>query len=587
MRAGAIGVVVRRGRASIVLGLLCLALPSGTASAWVFSEHTRITQRALELLARDHRELSDAFLVLAARELHLCAAKTCPSGQIPLAAVPSFAGDHSCKPAELRRMLEERDGAAVWIRGVLAVSEQTDRALRAAGRDADARADIRRRMHVDMQGVDARYVKRALIDSSHFQIAREFSDPVELQAYLKLVLPGYREANATAAYLNYHLVALRHAARARRESDDRELARALYYELFALHFLEDSFASGHFVGHWGDEATRMGTHDYYARHGIATARWGSPQQSYIAHGDAFLTDAELEVAAQAVEASLIQLLDPPQTDAVLLAAHAVFGFADYDSCTDPLVPPGLIELASSEARVHVRAVLDSQPIPTLRDPSIPRVRLENGFFVGGAATTGYALMWATGHTFQFDASLRLGYGAAGIVDDPLNAQAFADIGFAGGYLLGANQPGVVGYNLRLRAPGYFVLLDGMLAIALGQAFKADCPFCIDWAAAAAGGGAGRLWKSFTVAGAVTGQLSALRDVTLRVFPSSAAEPNYRTEVLLPVLTFRNVLPISGDGIAQSTDVYLDMGASLTWSGEHPQLAPGGFLSLSAATRVFP
>lgn len=570
-----------------MIGLSCacaILLPS-PARAWIFSEHTRITQRALAELDHAPGAIDRGWLAVLEESLQLCAdPQHCGPAAPRLAVLPSLAGDHSCTPAELANTLRDAHDPRSWVRGVLAVAARTDRDLDAAGRDADARADIRRRMHVDLQNQDAHYLTRARLDYSHFQLARELSAP-KLRGYLQFALASGQQANATATYVNYHIVAVRLAQRARAEHSRPLIAQALLVEFFALHFLEDAFASGHFVGHWGDTPTRLGTHDYYARAGFAVTRWQDPDSLYIAHGDAFLADAELAPAAAAVTQSLLQILDPAQAEAYASASENAFGFAAFDACNDPVVPPGLTPVVDLPA---LHTVLGYEPIPALRYPPVARIRAEQGFFLGASATAGYDYVLADGHAPQFNAVVRLGYGAAGIIDDALNAQAFFDIGFAGSYLLSSQRRlSIAGVALRLRAPGYFLLVDGVVAIVLAQLLQEHCPGCVRWAAAAGGGGAGRLWKSHALFGTLSWQLSLLRDLSLRLFPTEATRTSYRTEVLLPMITFRNVLPIAGDGVSQSTDVYMDIGPSLTWTSDHPTVVPGIFASIAVAARVFP
>jgi hypothetical protein len=263
-----------------------------------------------------------------------------------------------------------------------------------------------------------------------------------------------------------------------------------------------------------------------------------------------------------------------------------FGFEGYDSCADTSVAPALVALADAPA---IADVLRYEPIPEPRSPPVPRVRAEEGFFFGGAAGIGSTYMPVeTAAAASLRATIRVGFGAAGIVNDPINAQAFVDGGFVGEYLAQQHAYSITGYTLRVRAPGYVTLADGAIAVLLAKALKDTCPFCVNWAAAAAGGGILRIWKTRPLFDPVSWQVSALRDVTLNIFHDEPGDGLYRTEILAPVLTARSVLPIAGgDAWSQSTDIYVDVGPSLAWSYFHPKMFAGGFVSLSASTRLFP
>jgi hypothetical protein len=70
---------------------------------------------------------------------------------------------------------------------------------------------------------------------------------------------------------------------------------ALADEAFALHFLEDVFASGHTAGTWGNASQRKGTHDYYNEHGLEVVTWNG--EIMIITGDAYMRKQDAETAA--------------------------------------------------------------------------------------------------------------------------------------------------------------------------------------------------------------------------------------------------------------------------------------------------
>src|SRR5262249_4933202 len=158
------------------------------------------------------------------------------------------------------------------------------------------------------------------------------------------------------------------------------VVRAFLAESFALHFLEDAFSTGHFVGHWGDDATRLGTHDFYSRAGLEAARWIDPNATFLAHGDAFLTDDEARWAARPARTRGLGVLDAAtaaaRAAALPRALGGGFGFEGYASCADTSVAPALAVLAAAPA---IAGVLRYEPIPEPRSPPVPRVRAEEGF----------------------------------------------------------------------------------------------------------------------------------------------------------------------------------------------------------------
>jgi hypothetical protein len=570
---------------------LFLATPS---QAWVFPEHVELTRRALSGVESQGGAGVRAVLGSVRAGLGLCLQEDAP-GCAPLATLVALAGDHSCTPQQLGQLLlEASSDRSHWVHDVLAVGLQTRQQLAAAGRDAAAREDVRRQMHVDLQGADGDYLARALVDYSHFQLTSGSGSRADLSAYLSLALAPAAGANATAAYVNYHVVAVRLAAAARTSAEARErdalLVRAFLAEAFALHFLEDSFSSGHFVGHWGDAATRLGTHDFYSRVGVDAARWAAPSEPFVAHGDAFLSDGEATAVALAARSSLGQVVDAATDESVALALLDEFrdAFAEeaYDSCQRNEVPYGLRVLAGSKS---VQDVVMYEPIPARRFPPLTRVRAEKGVFLGGAATVAASYTpWHEATGSEIRAAVRVGVGAAGIVEDPLNAQGFVEAGFVGQHLSQAGEhASLTGYSFRIRAPGYVTLLDGAVALVLAEVFEADCPFCLSWGAAAAGGGVGKLWKSHPLFGSVSWQISALRDVAVNWFRNEPRAHEQRWEVLFSGITARSVLPIAGEKLSQSTDFYLDLGPSLTFISDRDTPAFGAFVSFAMATRLFP
>lgn len=66
---------------------------------------------------------------------------------------------------------------------------------------------------------------------------------------------------------------------------------ALVAEGVALHFLEDSFSSGHYSSIWGGAAWAKGTHDFYSTVGLTTMTWKG--DLFASHGDAHMTEQDI------------------------------------------------------------------------------------------------------------------------------------------------------------------------------------------------------------------------------------------------------------------------------------------------------
>jgi hypothetical protein len=260
---------------------------------------------------------------------------------------------------------------------------------------------------------------------------------------------------------------------------------------------------------------------------------------------------------------------------------------ESNSCTEAQVAPGL-EAFSGEPKII--SVLNEEPVPAADKPGVLRVRAEQGWFFGASASVQSGLArQEQGWHGRVMAGLRGGYGAAGLVNDPLNAQVFVDVAAVGERLYDGTGTSVTGFAVRLRAPG-LVVMDGLLAVPLAAALKDQCPACIKWGAAAAGGGPWRTFRSHQLLGRWSWQVSLGRDATLTIFRNQPNAGKHRYELLLPALTSRYYWPMSnGSAWSQSADIYVDLGPSLTFGSAHEGKKPaiGAFISISAAPRVFP
>ncbi|MBX3233867.1 MAG: hypothetical protein KIT84_31450 [Labilithrix sp.] len=653
-----------------VLGLM-LATPvllgSRPASAFIFSEHSQITEQALTTLTRDG-EVRAIFDELASMT-DLCAREGSINETDCLALMSDFvaiAGDHACTPVELARELaasneptkkdrhgdNERDHWYWEVRRVAwdedaelngdnpknrrrlnVIDILTDGTKDAAGYtysndrkklddgDYSTRNFVRRRLNLQLQNADPKYTSRAKGDDGHFQLARAPGAETSLTAFLEQSLAPDALSNATAFYATYHLAALRLAAEAEAAKGKPErpglLKRAFLAEVFALHFLEDSFAAGHVVGHWGDEgmggvrlplrseSVRIGTHDYYCDRGVETTRWvdlASPPAGpysvahHVTHGDANMTTTDLDFAAAAVFTSLRQVLlvasqRTPADAAHRLAAFLPAGDESFDSCVGGKhTPQGLAGIARVAG--PIQEVLQLEPIPSARSPELPRFRAEVGLFIGAAAAvdggTGFTRIDSGGEGAigRARATLRAGVGLGGISTDPMNSLMFVEVGaVALGTRMFESPNSNVGLSVRLRSPGLISLVEGTPLLILAAATRA--PWLLEAASTAANGGwLPSIFRSHHITGTWNWQISALRDVAWNFYPRGS-DGHFRWEFQVPMLTARSANPSSGVVWAQSNDFWFDLGMTAGRSNQFRDGNYGVYLGFSASSRSFP
>ena len=281
--------------------------------AFLFPEHRDIAVRAIEELTPTQREAFDKLWAEArsAHEARLCAdpaASTQPEKPtcIDYASWPAIAGDHSCSADEMLTTVLD----APWILKVAQISAKLKAQLAAAKR-RDQQVNAVRDSNLALQRADPDVATRATSNDAHFLLARPKPD-IEPAAYAKLTLGAGAQLNALGTYAWYHLRAMAQAARIAHgdlapEARAQAVLAVLADEAFAAHFLEDAFAAGHVAGNWGDQAVRLGTHDYYNEYGIEAVTWKG--KHYIALGDGYMGPEDEERAAAAVRDSLVQVLE--------------------------------------------------------------------------------------------------------------------------------------------------------------------------------------------------------------------------------------------------------------------------------------
>ena len=438
------------GRVSIGCGALgslaCAALVVVTPSpalAWIWPEHRDIAVAAVNDLPAGERKTLDAMWAEAQRlgGRQVCTRLVDPGAQpddvkvgdwekvcVDFASFPALAADHSCSADELWADASKEP----WAVKVVWVASRTKSRL-AGAKDPAQTEDVWSLSHLAMQYVDPRYLTRAEGNNAHFLVPRL---PVEqketLETYLdRVLLPG-ADINATGLYTEYHMLALRLAALYHEApaSDRADLARrALLAEGVALHFLEDSFSSGHYSAIWGGAAWAKGTHDYYSTIGLTTMTWKG--DLFASHGDAHMTEQDMKVAAVTVRRSLAQVASAAEGRMPLASrpmSPAEKEIEALNFCKAEHLPSPPDDLV---ARSATRMILQDTPVPAGGKDTIhpPRARADMGPFVGaisgyslGTALGGYDSSANTRLRSEFEIGARLGFGLEGLLTRSMDGQ---------------------------------------------------------------------------------------------------------------------------------------------------------------------
>lgn len=425
--------------------LVTVSLLLGSAlavMAWVYPEHRQIELLALTGLPPEQRSELDKLWSEArvGYEARLCAQianteqKTRPTC-LDYAAWSAISGDHSCSARDMLNTVLHSN----WILRVAGVGANLESNLATAKRP-DQRDNAVRDSDLAFTRVDPEYVTRASSNDAHFLLARS-NVAMSLEAYAQSTLGENAPLNSLGTYVWYHLRALAEANRIGAgkvsQNDYPAAARAtLADEAFALHFLEDSFASGHITGTWGNSAVRKGTHDYYNEHGLAVETWNDSR--FVALGDAYMQPGEAERVAAAVRQSLTQLVAALEGKLLVGEPSGVDVNAPdtFNVCTATHFPAAA---GTTKDILEVVPVIVQWPIPALAEGkgALPRFRAELGPFLGlatgitGLAETGAfanPLTSVTGVS-GLDASFRVGLGVEGVLNKNSDGLTFVDIGF--------------------------------------------------------------------------------------------------------------------------------------------------------------
>lgn len=476
---------------------LVLVLLGGTSISfgWLFPEHRHIAGLAIESLNPTHRALLDQLwaAAIAGHEGRLASKVYDPDQgenpeRIDYATWPGIAGDHSCSSADMLRVILDTEGALKMAE----ISAKLDARLAKAKR-RDQRVNAMSTADLNFQKADPEMVTRASGGTGHFVLARPKVDTDAREYALACVAEG-ADLNSIGIYIWYHVSALAKAKRLANEALSAEERSALALstladEVFALHFLEDSFASGHVTGTWGSASVRKGTHDYYDEHGWATTTWqGRP---IIILGDGWMRPEDSLRAAEAVRKSLEQVLDAAGGRGPELSFPPADENPSAPGAMDICKLKSMPKPASDQAAVPLLGeVLKPTPQPGLAAGvgEIPRFRSELGPFIGvvpailvNTIKGGYGyeqnkVMAQTG----LEVAVRLGVGLEGVLNESGDGLMFLDVGFRQDGASTARSgeqpetgqvasvipaiPGRMAYAGRLRMP--FWLIPGDLILAL-------------------------------------------------------------------------------------------------------------------------
>jgi hypothetical protein len=504
--------------------LLALA---GPCFAWVYPEHRDIAVLGVQVLDPQRAAAFDKLWKEAriGHENRLCELPAvADQGTAPLcldwAALPAIAGDHSCSSKDLLDIVLRSD----WILSVADVAAQLKEDLSRVpvvptpGQQADSDGLVRypdfarriqgekirserlnalRTSDIRLQRADPAYATRAGANNAHFLLARPTTQ-TSIDEYAGLTIGAGAELNAVGVYSYFHLSALQKATRLANEPFSPEqrsaLVRAMLAdEAFALHFLQDTFAAGHVSGTWGSTSQRKGTHDFYNANGLEVMTWDHQGGTLVIMGDAHMRPEDAQVAAQAVRASLDQLIDATGGKAVPGVRHSTSLPAEPESLdvcntvTFPRRPPG--QQFNKEVAPVLAQSLQPTPVPGLGPGlgSMPRFRSELGTFIGLAGSLeargvngGFAPGQSeSGMIYGLDLGFRVGVGLEGVIGDSGDGLVFGQIGLhadtssSNNIIDGAGSGGVggsltaaipsrTGFSARVRMPFYLVPGDLLL-----------------------------------------------------------------------------------------------------------------------------
>ncbi len=500
--------------------VLFLTSLSGKTFAWVYPEHRQIVLLAIENLNPEYRLLLDTYwndartgFTNRLTEQVIDTIQGIKPKQLDFASWAAIAGDHSCSPENMLNTVLYSE----WIMKVADIAAQLHTDL-AKSKNRSEQINAIRNSDIRLQRADLEYATRAGSNNVHFLLARPKVD-TDVKEYLTACLKSGSDLNALGAYSWFHISAIFKAARYAHEKLDPQeksalMLAALADEAFALHFLEDAFASGHIAGTWGDVSIRKGTHDYYNEKGLEVVSWNGKR--IILKGDAFMRPEDAAIAAFNVRLSLEQFLDAAsgklepdyKSDSVSLKNVP----DSFNVCKNNFMP-----YRKADVKLLI-PVLINTPVPGLATGAgeFPRFRSEMGKFLGVSTSLDASSLSGgfgknqlqTGAVGGVEANLRLGFGMEGVLNEAGDGLVFVQFGWKldgassmqfGNTNIQSNTnsitaaiPGRSAYNFRIRLP--FWLIPGDLILA-GPILYLISPKAATSMAVTAGNGGLIPWQS--------------------------------------------------------------------------------------------
>ncbi len=423
--------------------LLLLAALSDYGFAWIYPEHRDIAILAIQKLDPAHRADLERFWSIArngheSRLFSLSIDTTRSRGPefIDFAAWPAISGDHSTSAANLLHNVLQTE----WIMKVANVAYELRKGI-ANARNRSDRLNKLRDSDIKLLRVDPEYVTRAGSNNVHFLLARPNEKTTESQ-YFAICFRQGTEMNALGTYGWFHLSALLKAEKFARDSmssGERSslMLAILADEAFAIHFLEDMYASGHVAGTWGNAAQRKGTHDYYNEKGLEVSTWDGGRM--VLMGDAYMRPEDADRSSDAVRISLEQVIE-------VASGRRPFTFITHENlsltadtlnvCKTNFMPFRQIDSTFS---IWYRAVIMPTAVPGLASGlgELPRFRAEVGPFIGLTAAVRGSVLFSGFGTHQNTAgvtaglgmAVRVGLGLEGVLNEAGDGLVFLDLGW--------------------------------------------------------------------------------------------------------------------------------------------------------------
>ena len=472
--------------------LVIILFNLSTTKAWVYPEHRDIMLLAIEKLSTDYRASLDELWAQARVGFEFRLSENVIEPEqllkpefIDYAAWPAIAGDHSCSAENMMHNILETD----WILAVADITAQLKIDLEFSS-NRIRRINGLRESDLRLQGADPEYATRAGSNNVHFLLSLGDVN-LDAVAYFIASMKEGAELNAIGAYVIYHYSALSKTSllpdpKLTNEERSALTLSALADEAFAIHFLQDMFASGHAAGTWGDASQRKGTHDYYNEMGLKASTWEG--KNIVLTGDAWMRTEDAIRAAYAVRLSVQQLIDASigkYPTIISQKGENAFRPDNFNVCQNNFMPT---YDHNSDFEPLLEEVLKKTPVPALVQGlgELPRFRAEVGMFVGfspaargwlisGGFSTAQQTIGASG---GLEIAGRFGVGLDGVLNETGDGLAFIDVGYRqdGSSSIGivpnpafnaygslyAAIPGRSAFSGRLRLPFYVLPFDLLL-----------------------------------------------------------------------------------------------------------------------------